>query len=363
VEAESVQSFSPTKQRILTSAVATVFQDSNQPLQADDITLVMSSADHRQLSAADDVIRTHQLAIAESMNIDLSAVEIHVSGTARHLLGGITIDVLMAVATTAGVDAYEHTARAEGFMVQLVAELQRNGIDMRLHLSSVGTEDSSVPPESISVQSPEDVPVLQEESTTTVAYIISALSALLVIVVGIFLYKKLRRESPTMPSGLTLKSPMKSPTRKLKTHKIYVHGEGSDEGEEAAPRKELRDLRSSLKQPRAAFNLNTVRMKKDLQDEFSSPPRAEPASLDKTPDLNVDVRSETESEVGSPPEVSQLSQTDQVSEMDLDNQAFILAERMRQEGSDEDDAPATLGPPLWIANTWTSSTEEVKPEN
>jgi len=342
VETETTTTFTAAKQSILKSAISAIYSYSKLSLDPSEITLILGNgnAGERHLMSMEDVIRTHQLAIAESMNIDLSEVEIQVSGTARHLLGGINVEVLMRGDDAAEAEQFEHEARSEFFTSELVAELQRRGMNLRLHLSSVGAEQH-VEPQSLAADAPADAtPVVQSDTDQLLlVYIFGALTAVAIGVVGVWLYRRSKRELPTIPEEFVgVKSPKKSPTKKMKTHKIFV----SDDGKVKIPA-----LTSTLKQPRAAFNLG--KKHNQLPSDVRAPkaPRTPVQSFKTSPletetptEFNVDVY-ETESEMGSSPESQSVILEDAEHEMDGGNPK-----------------PNSSGPPIWIANTWTSEEAE-----
>jgi hypothetical protein len=379
VETETVASFSASKQAILKSAISAVYSYAKLALEPAEIELVLGSAGERHLLNVEDVIRTHQLAIAEAMNIDLSAVEIDVSGTARHLQGGITIEVLMSADDAVEAEQFEHEARSEFFTAELAAELQRRGMNLLVHLQGVGTEQQ-VPTTALYSDAPiTDVgPAPQQNSDLLLVYIFGVVTALAVGVVAVWLHRRSRREERTIPSQelAGAKSPKKSPIKKLKAQKIFVYGNeeqgaparhgdndqnvmGSSELTRSKP--SIPELTSTLKQPRAAFNLGKDQNLSPLPSPTKSANLHTPTGTKapqtpvqpfRTPvDVNVDVHSpETESEIGFTPQTQPTPSS-----------THLTVDEVRHDFDGENPRPygkSSGGPPLWMANSWTSEEDQ-----
>jgi hypothetical protein len=312
------------------------------------------------------------------MNIDLSAVEIDVSGTARHLQGGITIEVLMSTDDAVEAEQFEQEARSEFFTAELSAELQRRGMNLLVHLQGVGIEQQ-VPATSVYSDAPiadvESAP--QRNSDLLLVYIFGVVTALAVGVIAVWLHRRSRREQPTIPSQelAGAKSPKKSPIKKLKTQKIFVYGNEEQDApaghetdhqnalgrsESTRSKRTIPELTSTLKQPRAAFNLDKDHNLSPFSTESAKPPTPTGTNAPQTPvqpfrtpvDDNVDVQSpQTESEIRSSPQIHLTSISTR-----------LTVDEVGHEFDGENPRPydrsSSGGPPLWLANSWTSEDDQ-----
>jgi len=257
--------------------------------------------------------------------------------------------------------------------------LQRRGMNLLVHLQGVGTEQQ-VPTTALYSDAPiTDVePAPQRNSDLLLVYIFGVVTALAVGVVAVWLHKRSRREERTIPSQelAGAKSPKKSPIKKLKAQKIFVYGNeeqgaparhGDDDqnvmgsSELTRSKSSIPELTSTLKQPRAAFNLGKDQNLSPLPSPTKSVNLHTPTGTKapqtpvqpfRTPvDVNVDVHSpETESEIGYTPQTQPTPSS-----------THLTVDEVRHDFDGENPRPygkSSGGPPLWMANSWTSEEDQ-----